>query len=144
MPKHSRFNYESRYSKEEKGLENRKKSITLEKGASFQTQKEAEIIKAIEKEHSVIQVDETICSNFASEELVSGIQSDLTAGLEMPLYTVSSKVNATIQEKIQLYFFQLSHRCLNMNAKTSFPKDDFLCQSLKWQFLLFREILMCP
>lgn len=39
VPKHSRFNYESRYGKEEKGLENRKKSITLEKGAFYKNSK---------------------------------------------------------------------------------------------------------
>lgn len=35
VPKHSRFNYESRYGKEEKGLENRKKTIQIEKGALY-------------------------------------------------------------------------------------------------------------
>ena len=39
VPKHSRFNYESRYAKEEKGIENRRKSITLEKGAFYKNSK---------------------------------------------------------------------------------------------------------
>ena len=39
VPKHSKFHYESRYGKEEKGLENRKKSIKLEKGAFFKHSK---------------------------------------------------------------------------------------------------------
>lgn len=39
VPKHSRFHYEARYSKEEKGLENRKKTITLEKGSFYKHSK---------------------------------------------------------------------------------------------------------
>lgn len=35
VPQHSKFHYESRYAKEEKGLENRKKQIKLERGSFF-------------------------------------------------------------------------------------------------------------
>ena len=39
MPKHSTFHYEARYSKEEKGLENRKKTLKLEKGSFYKHSK---------------------------------------------------------------------------------------------------------
>lgn len=39
VPKHNKFHYESRYGKEEKGLEARKKKIKLEKGAFFKHSK---------------------------------------------------------------------------------------------------------
>lgn len=39
VPQHSKFHYESRYAKEEKGLENRKKKITLERGSFYKHSK---------------------------------------------------------------------------------------------------------
>ena len=39
VPKHSKFNYEARYAKEEKGLDNRKNKLKLEKGAFFKHSK---------------------------------------------------------------------------------------------------------
>lgn len=39
VPQHSKFHYEARYSKEEKGLENRKKKITFERGSFFKHSK---------------------------------------------------------------------------------------------------------
>ena len=39
IPKHSKFHYETRYAKEEKGLENRKSKLILEKGAFFKHSK---------------------------------------------------------------------------------------------------------
>lgn len=39
IPTHSKFHYESRYAKEEKGLENRKKKITLERGSFYKHSK---------------------------------------------------------------------------------------------------------
>jgi uncharacterized membrane protein len=39
VPKHSVFNYEARYAKEEKGLENRKTKIQLEKGSFYKNSK---------------------------------------------------------------------------------------------------------
>lgn len=72
--------------------------------ASFRTPDQMEIINAIEKEHSIINVDETIFSKVISEELVSGVESELVASLESPLYKVSSKIGASIQEKLQQSF----------------------------------------
>lgn len=39
VPQHSKFHYESRYTKEEKGLENRKRKIRLERGSFYKHSK---------------------------------------------------------------------------------------------------------
>lgn len=39
VPTHSKFHYESRYSKEEKGIDNRRKKITLERGSFYKHSK---------------------------------------------------------------------------------------------------------
>lgn len=39
VPKHSRFHYEARYAKEEKGLEHRKKILKIEKGSFYKHSK---------------------------------------------------------------------------------------------------------
>lgn len=74
--------------------------------ASFHTPDQMEIINAIEKEHSIVDVDETIFSQVISEELTSGIESELVTSLEAPLYKVSSRIGASIQEKLQKSFSQ--------------------------------------
>ena len=74
--------------------------------ASFHTTKEMEVINAIEKEHSIVDVDETICSQVISQELVSGIESEIWASIEPFIYKVSSKVGTSLQEKIQNTFSQ--------------------------------------
>ena len=69
--------------------------------ASFHTVDKAQIISAIEKEHSIVDVDETICSTAISQEIISKVESELLASTESPFYKVSSKVNALIQENLQ-------------------------------------------
>jgi hypothetical protein len=68
--------------------------------ATFHTTNEAKIVQAIEREHSVINIDETICSEVMSEEFVSQVESDIKGCLESPSYTLSSCISALLQSKI--------------------------------------------
>lgn len=65
---------------------------------SFRTYDKFEVVQAIEKEHSVINLDETICSVAVDHEQIAQIDSKLMANLDTLVSQVSSEVTAQIQE----------------------------------------------
>lgn len=67
---------------------------------TFHAPHKAEIINAIEKEHSIVNVDETIISQVRSDELLTGIESELSAGIGLPPLSLGAKIKGLVHEKV--------------------------------------------
>lgn len=59
-----------------------------------------EVKDTIEGELSIINLSETVASQIVSEEIFSGINAELLAGIQMPFYHVNPSFSATIQSRL--------------------------------------------